>query len=73
MKVLHRDAARAARPAHLDHGVERGERHAMSEGCAAMQCSLAPTIACMRLRPSSAAQPEPGLRLLHASNAVSQK
>jgi hypothetical protein len=30
-----------------------------------MQCSLVPRIAWPRLRPSSAAQPEPGSRLLH--------
>src|SRR3954453_6497155 len=30
-----------------------------------MQCSLVPRIACPRLNPSSAAQPDPGSRLLH--------
>ncbi|XQU71253.1 hypothetical protein OJJOAM_004042 [Cupriavidus sp. H18C1] len=37
---------------------------AMSDGCTAMQASLWPTTACMRLAPRSAAQPEPGVRLL---------
>ena len=37
----------------------------MSEGCVAMHASLAPRIACMRLRPSIAEQPLPGSRLLH--------
>jgi hypothetical protein len=37
---------------------------AMSEGCAAMQLSLTPSTAFIRLRPSSAAQPDPGTRLL---------
>ena len=37
---------------------------AMSEGWVAMQSSLAPTIAWMRLNPPIAAQPEPGSRLL---------
>ena len=36
----------------------------MSEGCVAMQASLVPRIACMRLRPSMAEQPLPGSRLL---------
>ena len=31
-----------------------------------MHCSLVPSTACERLMPSSAAQPEPGSRLLHA-------
>jgi len=37
----------------------------MSEGCTAMQASLHPRIAFMRLKPSIALQPEPGFRLLH--------
>ena len=37
---------------------------AMSEGCVAMQLSLTPSTAFVRLRPASAAQPEPGTRLL---------
>ena len=37
---------------------------AMSEPRAAMQSSLTPITAFMRLRPSRAAQPEPGMRLL---------
>ena len=37
---------------------------AMSEGWVAMHRSLAPSTAWMRLNPSSAAQPEPGWRLL---------
>ena len=37
---------------------------AMSEGCVAMQASLAPRNACVRLKPRSAAQPAPGVRLL---------
>ena len=37
----------------------------MSDGCVAMQCSLAPRIAWMRLKPSIAGQPVPGSRLLH--------
>jgi hypothetical protein len=36
----------------------------MSDGFAAMQSSLTPSTAFMRLRPCSAAQPEPGARLL---------
>ena len=39
---------------------------AISEGCAARQCSEVPKIASMRPTPSCAAQPSPGLRLLHA-------
>ena len=35
--------------------------------------SLAPSTACWRLTPSSAAQPEPGLRLLQADQDVSRK
>jgi len=38
---------------------------AMSLGCVAMQALLAPITACCRLKPSIAAQPLPGLRLLH--------
>ena len=37
---------------------------AMSDGWVAMQCSLVPRIAWMRLRPKAAGQPEPGSRLL---------
>ena len=36
----------------------------MSDGCIAMQASLVPRIACMRLWPSMAEQPLPGSRLL---------
>jgi hypothetical protein len=36
----------------------------MSDGCVAMQASLLPRIACMRLWPSMAEQPLPGSRLL---------
>ena len=36
----------------------------MSEGWVAMQAWLAPKIAELRFRPSSAPQPEPGARLL---------
>ena len=39
----------------------------------AMQASLAPRIAWMRLKPSSAAQPEPGERLLQRAKAGSVK
>ena len=38
---------------------------AMSDGLTAMHWSLAPRMAWIRLNPSSAAQPEPGSRLLH--------
>src|SRR5262245_1761760 len=44
-----------------------------SEACRAMQCSLAPRIACIRAAPLIAAQPEPGARLLHAATAGSRK
>jgi len=37
----------------------------MSEGCTAMQASLVPRIAFMRLWPPIAEQPLPGARLLH--------
>src|SRR4051812_44135563 len=37
----------------------------MSDGCAAMQSFDVPTIACIRVKPSRAEQPEPGARLLH--------
>ena len=37
---------------------------AMSEGWVAMQASLAPRIACTRLNPPIAEQPEPGSRFL---------
>ena len=37
----------------------------MSEGWVAMQDSLVPKIALMRLMPLIAEQPEPGSRLLH--------
>src|SRR2546428_1443787 len=36
----------------------------MSEGCAAMHLSLTPRMACIRVQPSIASQPEPGSRLL---------
>ncbi len=36
----------------------------MSDGCTAMQASLVPRIAFMRLRPPIAEQPLPGSRLL---------
>jgi len=36
----------------------------MSEGCVAIQCSLVPRIACMRLMPPIAEQPLPGSRLI---------
>ncbi len=39
----------------------------MSDGWVAMQCSLAPRIACVRLKPPIAAQPLPGSRLLQAN------
>jgi len=39
----------------------------MSDGCVAMQRSLVPRIAWMRLRPPMAPQPEPGSRLLHGA------
>ena len=35
-----------------------------SDMCVAMQCSLVPRMACVRLNPSSAAHPVPGVRLL---------
>ncbi len=38
---------------------------AMSLGCVAMQASLVPTMAWLRLKPPMAAQPLPGWRLLH--------
>src|SRR5262249_45835619 len=38
----------------------------MSEGLEAMHCSLVPSTAWLRLKPSSAAQPDPGTRLLQA-------
>src|SRR5438046_8698907 len=44
----------------------------MSEGLVAMQCSLVPRIASMRLAPVIAAHPVPGSRLLH-DIAVSRK
>src|SRR5262249_19441404 len=44
-----------------------------SEACSAMQCSLAPRIACMRAAPLMAAHPDPGVRLLHAATAGSRK
>src|SRR5215469_5337891 len=44
-----------------------------SEAWSAMQCSLAPRIACMRAAPLMAAHPEPGTRLLHAAVAGSRK
>ena len=37
-----------------------------------MQCSLAPRIACIRAGPAIAAQPDPGVRLLHAGTAASR-
>ena len=40
-----------------------------SEACSAMQCSLAPRIACIRAGPLMAAHPDPGARLLHAGTA----
>src|ERR1700726_3412050 len=44
----------------------------MSDGLVAMQCSLVPRIASIRLLPVIAAQPVPGSRLLHGI-AVSRK
>src|SRR5215469_10523781 len=44
-----------------------------SEACSAMQCSLAPRIACMRAAPLMAAHPDLGARLLHAATAGSRK
>ena len=44
----------------------------MSEGFVAMQCSLVPRMARLRLAPVIAAQPEPGSRLLHGIS-VSRK
>ena len=44
----------------------------MSDGLVAMQCSLVPSTASVRLHPSIAEQPEPGSRLLHGI-AVSRK
>jgi hypothetical protein len=45
----------------------------MSDGWTATQASLAPKMACSRLKPSLAAHPEPGSRLLHCSKATSMK
>jgi hypothetical protein len=39
---------------------------AMSDGCVAIQASLAPRIAWIRLMPPIAEQPAPGSRLLQA-------
>src|SRR5258706_16380305 len=44
----------------------------MSEGLVAMQCSLVPRTASVRLLPVMAGQPVPGARLLHVI-AVSRK
>ena len=44
----------------------------MSEGLVAMQCSLVPRMASVRLLPVIAGQPVPGSRLLHGM-AVSRK
>src|SRR4029453_298408 len=44
----------------------------MSDGLVAMQCSLVPRIASIRLLPVIAGQPVPGARLLHGI-AVSRK
>src|SRR5437870_13858559 len=44
----------------------------MSDGCVAMHYSLVPRTAWLRLKPSSAEQPKPGLRLLHGQK-VSRK
>ena len=41
----------------------------MSDGCVAMQWSLVPRMAWLRLNPSSAAQPVPGVRLLQRVSA----
>src|SRR5271169_6197405 len=46
---------------------------AKSPGYVAMQSELPPRIACCRFKPSIAAQPEPGSRLLHAVQDVSRK
>ena len=46
---------------------------AMSDGLVAMQSGLAPRMAWMRLKPSMAAQPEPGSRLLQLLKVGSVK
>ena len=46
---------------------------AMSDGCTAAQCSLAPNSACSRLKPARAAHPEPSCRLLQEPSAGSLK
>src|SRR5205814_10459963 len=46
---------------------------ARSDGCVAMQAGDPPRIAWRRLSPFSAAQPLPGLRLLHGANSSSRK
>ena len=51
-----RDVNRRSRAASATH---------MSEGCVAMQASLVPRMALIRLMPSMAEQPLPGSRLLH--------
>ena len=43
---------------------------AMSDGCVAMHESLAPRMAWLRLKPPMAAQPAPGVRLLHARRRI---
>ena len=42
----------------------------MSDGWVAMQLSEAPRIACIRLKPSMASQPDPGWRLLQLRRVV---
>ncbi len=56
--------ARPLRPATCTVASSAASATHMSEGCVAMQWSLAPRIACMRLNPPMAAQPLPGFALV---------
>ena len=56
--------ARRAGPATWTAASSAASATHMSDGCVAMQCSLVPKMAWMRLSPSIAEQPLPGSRLL---------
>ena len=64
MEVRKCDRALAGGPGTCTFASSTASATHMSEGCVAMQASLAPRIACMRLRPPIAEQPLPGSRLL---------
>lgn len=73
MQLAKRKASVTVRSDDLNLRIECDQRLRKIPAWVAMHSLLAPSTACMRLKPCMAAHPEPGARLLQASQLVSRK